>query len=236
MAISLIVRIFFFLLILWSMPVYAQSVENTIQNWFDFNGSYIFDEHWKAYGDAGYRIILDNETLHRFYVRPAGSLQLSDIFILHAGLGFFITFNQEKTLREIRPFQGLTINWPTFPSIPISQYIRFEERFFSDDKSSTLIYRGRYQIGTKIRLSENKNEKYLYIPLQLEWFVNWKSNLNFRANEFRAVAGLGIVFDKSWRFEFNTILQSLKASLDEIYTFHDVIFRFRLYKEFNPNS
>ena len=223
----------FFIILICSSLIYAQSSKNTFQNWLDFNESYSFNKQWKIFGDAGYRIIISDNTYHRIYTRPAGAFQLNSVFILHAGIALFLTFNEGKTLRELRPFQGLVINYPKFPSFPLTQYIRFEERFFNLDQTNTLIYRGRYQLGTKIRFDDNKSEKYYYIPLQLEWFVNWNDKFNFRANEFRVVVGAGYVFDTTWRFEFNTIFQNLDASLEEVYSFHDIIFRFRVYKEFN---
>jgi hypothetical protein len=228
-------RKFYFLFLSCSLILFAQSSKNTVQNWIDFNGSYTFNEQWKIFGDTGHRIIFGDNTYNRIYVRPAVAFQLNNVFSLHSGMSLFLTFDEGETLREFRPFQGLLINWPKFPSVPITQYLRFEERFFNGNQSSTLIYRGRYQLGTRIRLNEDKTEKYFYIPFQLEWFVDWNDNFNFRANEFRAVIGGGYVFDAYWRFEFNTIFQNLDASLDKIYSFHDVIFRFRLYKEFNTN-
>lgn len=217
-----------------SIILFAQNSKNTVQNWFDFNGSYTINEQWKILGEVGYRIIFGNNTYQRIYFRPAGSMQLNNVFILHSGVALFLTFDEGETLSEFRPFQGLLINWPKFISVPIVQYIRFEERFFSDSESSTLIYRGRYQLGTKIRF-DNKLEKYFYVPLQLEWFVNLRSDFILRSNEFRAIFGAGYVFDTFYRLEFNTIFQNLDASLSKIYSFHDVIFRLRLFKEFNTN-
>ena len=224
-------------ILLFSCPIilFAQSSKNTVQNWFDFNGSYTINEQWKIFGEVGYRIIIGNYSYQRIYVYPAGAMRLNNVFILHSGVALFLTFDQGEMLREFRPFQGLLINWPKFISVSIVQYIRFEERFFSDSESSTLIYRGRYQLGTKIRFNNSKSEKYFYVPLQIEWFVNWRSNFNFRSNEFRAVLGAGYVFDTFHRLEFNTIFQNLDASLGKIYSFYDVIFRLRLYKEFNTN-
>lgn len=217
------------------MTVNGQNTESTTQWWWDFNGTYSFNEKWKALTDAGYRIISGEQTTHRSFVRPSGTLKIADIVTLQAGMGYFITFNDVNTLKEIRPFQGIAVNWPNFSLIPLLHYIRFEQRFFSDSKSSIMVYRARYQLGTRIRFDENKSEKYFYIPIQLEWFTNWNSSFGFRANEFRAVAGAGFVIDKFWRLEFNTILQNSKASLEEIYTFRDLILRFRVYKEFNTD-
>jgi len=223
-----------FLFLAFYSFAYAQSNESTIQNWFDFTSSYTFGEQWKVYGDVGYRIIFDDNVINRFYFRPAGSLQITDILALHAGFGLFSSLVDNRTIWEFRPFQGIQVNWPMIFSLPLTNYIRFEERFFRSTTSNIFIFRWRYQLGTRIKLDQNKNEKLFYIPVQLEWFANYNSDYNFVANEFRAVTGLGYVVDKSWRFEFNTIFQNTKASLDEIYTFYDVIFRFRIFKEFNP--
>ena len=73
-----------FLIILASSSlVYTQNGQTErINSWFDFNGSYKFDEQWKLYGDAGYRTVFINNKFHRFYIRPSGSFQLNPIFIL----------------------------------------------------------------------------------------------------------------------------------------------------------
>jgi hypothetical protein len=223
-----------FLLLAFYSFAHAQGTESTIQNWFDFTSSYTFDEQWKVYGDVGYRIIFQDNILNRFYVRPAGALQINNILTLHTGIGLFSSLVDNKTIWEFRPFQGIQVNWPVIFSLPLTNYIRFEERFFRSNTSNTYIFRWRYQLSTRIKLDQTKVEKLFYIPVQLEWFANYNNNYTFIANEFRAVAGLGYVADKSWRFEFNTILQNTKASLNEIYTFYDVIFRFRVFKEFNP--
>jgi len=215
--------------------IYGQNSKSTIQNWFDFNGSYTLNTQWKVSGDAGYRVLPGDEISHRFYIRPAGLLNLNNTIILHAGIGYFITVNNINTSRELRPFQGVTINWPKILSIPFTQFIRFEERFFNNRNSSSLIYRWRYQLGTRIRFDENKLEKYFYIPLQLEWFANYNRNFSFIANEFRAVFGTGFVFNKFLRLEFNAIFNNSNTTLENIYTFNDIIFRFRLYKEFNTD-
>jgi hypothetical protein len=228
-------RIICFLLLIFSITVKCQNTKNTTQLWWDFNGSYTFNEKWKALTDAGYRISTGDETFHRLFARPSGTLKVTDILILQAGIGYFITFNDVNSLREIRPFQGLVVNWPKLGHIPLVHYVRFEQRFFKDSESSLLIYRGRYQLGTRILLNEDRSDEYFYIPVQLEWFTNWNSRFNFRANEFRAVAGAGFVFDKSLRLEFNTILQNSEVTFEEIYTFHDFILRFRIYKEFNTD-
>lgn len=224
-----------FVFLTCSLVIYGQNSKNTIQNWFDFDGSYSLNAQWKVYGDAGYRVILGDETSHRFYIRPTGFLQLNNILTLHAGIAYFITYNNANTLKELRPFQGIAINWPKISSTPFTHYIRFEERLFSSSNSSSLIYRWRYQLGIRIRVDENKEEKYFYIPLQLEWFANYNRDFSLKFNEFRAVFGTGFVFNNLLRFEFNAIFQNPNAHLEKIYTFNDIIFRFRIYKEFNTD-
>lgn len=215
---------------------YAQidSTDTAVQSWADFNASYTFNSQWIAYGDAGYRIIFGNRHYHRLYIRPSGSFQMDKIFVLHAGISLFTTFNEEGTLWEFRPFQGLEIRWPRIFFIPLTHYIRMEERFFNENRVSTFILRGRYQLNTRIRFSETKIEKYFYMPLQLELFVNLGKDIDFHANEFRAVAGLGYVIDLFWRIEFNAIYENLRTSAEEQFTLNDIILRLRVYKEFNP--
>ncbi len=215
---------------------YAQfdSTDTAVQSWLDFNPIYPIDLHWTVYGDGGYRIIFGKKKFHRLYIRPAGSYQLNDVFILHAGMGLFTTFDNKSILWEFRPFQGLEIRWPKIFNTPLFQYIRLEERFFNENSVSSFILRGRYQLSTLIRFNQTKIQKYFFVPLQLELFVNIGDDIIFYANEFRATAGIGYVFDLSWRVEFNMIYENLKTSTEEKFALNDIILRLRIHKGFNP--
>ena len=224
----------FFLILIWSALVCAQNseIETKFHNWFDFNGSYKFNEQWKAYGDAGYRIVFITKKIHRLYIRPSSSFQLNRIFIFHGGIGLFTTFANEKTLWEFRPFQGVEIRWPIVFSLPFNHYFRFEERFFSGNTVNTFLFRGRYRLATTIQFNQTRTGNYFYTPLQLEWFVSYGSDIDFQLNEFRGVIGLGYVIDNSWKVELNTIFQNVSASKD-LFSFNNIVLRFRIFKEFN---
>lgn len=223
-----------YFLVAFSLITYAQNTDVEIQNWFDFNGSFTLNENWKAYGDAGYRIIFISKKVHRLYIRPSASFQISKILILHGGLGLASSFNVQSTLWEFRPFQGIEIKWPIIFSIPLNHYFRFEERFFSGNSVNTFIFRSRYRLSTAIQFNKTNQGKYFYLPLQLEWFVSYGEDIDFQLNEFRGVIGLGYVIDNSWKVELNTIFQNLSTSTD-LFTIDDIIFRFRVFKEFNAN-
>ncbi|MGB5530425.1 MAG: DUF2490 domain-containing protein [Ignavibacteriaceae bacterium] len=224
----------FLLILTCSSLVYSQNSQTEkIHSWFDFNGSHKFNEQWKVYGDVGYRIVFIEKKFHRLYIRPSGSFQLNSIFILHGGIGLFTTFDTENTLWEFRPFQGVEIKWPTVLSIPLNHYFRFEERFFSGNTINTFLFRGRYRLATTIQFNQTRTGNYFYTPLQLEWFVSYGSDIDFQLNEFRGVIGLGYVIDNSWKVELNTIFQNVSASKD-LFSFNDIVFRFRIFKEFNP--
>ena len=226
-------RKLFLLILIGSSLVYTQnSKTEKIHSWFDFNGSYKFNEQWKAYGDVGYRIVFINKKFHRLYIRPSVSFRLNPILIVHGGIGLFSTFDKENTLWEFRPFQGIEIMWPIVFSIPLNHYFRFEERFFSGNTINTFLFRGRYRLATAIQFNQTKTENYFYAPIQLEWFVNYGSDIDFQLNEFRGVIGLGYVIDNSWKVELNTIFQNVSASKD-LFSFNDIVLRFRIFKEFN---
>ena len=225
----------FLLILVCSSLVYSQGSkpDTKIHSWIDFNGGYKFNEQWKAYGDAGYRTVFINKKFHRLYIRPSSSFQLNPILIVHGGIGLFTTFDNENTLWEFRPFQGVEIRWPTIFSIPLNHYFRFEERFFRGNTINTFLFRGRYRIAATIYFNQTKTENYFYAPLQLEWFVSYGGDIDFKLNEFRGVIGLGYVIDNSWKVEFNTIFQNVSASSD-LFSFNDIVLRFKVYKEFNP--
>jgi hypothetical protein len=219
----------FSLIILTCLSViYGQenSSETQIQSWFDFNGNYKINQTFKLYGDTGYRLVYISEKFHRLYVRSSGSLNLNKIIIVHAGFGLFTTFDNKSTLWEFRPFQGLEIKWPIILSIPINHYFRFEERFFSGNTIRTFLFRARYRLGTILQFNT-----ILYFPFQLEWFVNYGSDIDFELNEFRGVFGLGYAINQAWKIELNTIFQNISASSD-LFSFNDIIFRLRVFKEF----
>jgi hypothetical protein len=227
-------RKLFLIILTWSSLVHTQSSNSErINGWFDFNGSYKFNEQWKVYGDAGYRTVFIKNKFHRLYIRPSGSFKLNTFFILHGGIGLFTMFNNGNTLWEFRPFQGIEVNWLKVFSTNLNHYFRSEERFFSDNSTNTFLLRLRYRLGTTIRYSQANNERYFYTPLQLEWFVSYGSDIDFQLSEIRAAIGLGYVIDNSWKVEFNTIFDNLKASSD-LFTFKELVLRFRVYKEFNP--
>ncbi len=220
---------FLFLLLLFSSIAYSQDSDTKFQNWFDFNAGYKLNRQWKIYGDAGYRIVFISNKIHRVYVRSSTSFNINDIFILHGGFGAFETFDSESSVTELRPFQGLEIKWPDNSLFPLNHYFRFEERFFSGKPVSTFLFRARYRLGTAIQFNSA-----LYSPLQLEWFASYGSDIEFQLNEFRGVIGLGYVINNYWKLELNTIFQNVKASSD-LFSFNDIVFRFRVYKEFNLN-
>ena len=227
---------FWLILMTCAHLTYAQldSANTATQIWLDFNPIYPIDQQWTIYGDGGYRIIFGNKDFHRLYIRSGGSYQLDEVFILHAGMGLFTTFDAKSTLWEFRPFQGLEIRWPTINRFPIFQYIRLEERFFNENSVSSFILRGRYQLSTNIRFNQDKIQKYFFVPLQLEWFVNIGDDIDFHANEVRAIAGIGYVFDLLWRAEFDLIYENLRTSADERLALNDIILRLRIYRGFNP--
>jgi hypothetical protein len=227
-----LIKLICYFLLAYSLTAYGQNTDVEFQNWFDFNSSFTINESWKAYGDAGYRIIFVSEKVHRFYIRPSASFQITEILILHGGMGLFSTFDNKINLWEFRPFQGVQIKWPVIFSIPLNHYFRFEERFFSGNLVNTFIFRSRYRLAAAIQFSKTKRGKYFYFPLQLEWFVSYGKDIDFQLNEFRSVIGLGYVIDNSWKVELNTIFQNLSVSTD-LLSFNDIIFRFRVYKEFN---
>ena len=226
-------KIFLFILICSSL-VYSQSSKTErINFWSDFNGSYKLDEKWKLYGDAGYRTVFIINKFQRLYIRPSASYRLSSFSNLHAGIALFTTFDKNNTLWEIRPFQGFEVNWPKIFSTNLNHYLRTEERFFRGNIVNTFLLRLRYRLGTIIQFSQIESEQYFYTPLQLEWFFNYGSDVDFQINEFRAVIGLGYVINNSWKVEFNTIFDNLSASSD-LFVFKDLVLRFRVFKEFNP--
>jgi hypothetical protein len=225
-------RILWFLILIFIQAAYTQDNSIEFENWFDFNGSYTMTQNWKVYGDAGYRIAFISEKFHRFYLRPAARFQIDNLFLFHGGMGVFSGIINKSALWELRPFQGFEIRWPVIFSVPLNHYLRFEERFFSGNLLNTFIFRSRYRLSTTIDFNKMNHVQYYYFPIQFEWFVSYGKDIDFKLNEFRGVIGLGHVFDKHFRLEFNTVFQNISTSTD-FFSVNNIIFRLRLFKAFN---
>jgi len=218
---------YIFLFLFCSLRVLGQSSDIYFQNWFDFNLDYKLDQKWKLYGDAGYRIIYHPDITNRLYVRPGVSHKTGSTTRLTGGIGIFSSFYKQNIFWETRLFQGFQFIWPIINSFELNNYFRIEERFFSGNSVNTFLLRLRYRIGTDIKL----NKEY-YILLDLEWFVNYGTDIDFRLNEIRSGVGFGYNIDDSWRTELSTIFQNLNAS-NNLFSINNIIFRFRVFRELN---
>ena len=217
----------------------ATSEENIVNNqlWVDFYPHVYIDEEWEYYGDIGYRTILDDYNWHWIYTRPSVRYHFSNLFEGHGGVGLFYEFNTFSVNRfEIRPWQGLKINWPRYDRLKFYHYVRLEERisFLTNDWKATFDFRMRYKLAGKFIFIKSGPESFWFIPFYGEVFVPVFGEVKevFR-NRSRAGIGLGYNHSKEWRFVFIYNRQTSRSGPDEDLSISDNIFRFAVSRLWN---
>ncbi|MFK5854856.1 MAG: hypothetical protein QM503_01920 [Bacteroidota bacterium] len=77
------------------------------------NPSYFIHPKLEIYGGVGARWEIENNGWMRMVLRPSIRIPISNRFKFSTGLGNFFTVNKINDNRwEIRPFQGVSFNWP----------------------------------------------------------------------------------------------------------------------------
>ena len=149
-----------------------------------------------------------------------------------AGIGLFGTWetNNYNTF-ELRPYQGLRLNWPKIWHMNFKHRGLIEERLlWNNEGSFDPNLRLRYRLKTKLPLNKPSiHYKTIYIPISYEIFINAGSKVveKFR-NQARAMAGLGYVFSDKWIGEFEVTFQRSKSVETDDLSLSDRIFRFKL--------
>jgi len=227
---ALLIRISFFLGF-WLLCLSSWSQESSTNRiWLDFIPHFKINEDLEYYGDAGYRIIL-SEDIHTFVIRPSIRYHLNPLVELRGGIGFFYTIDPNFSNQfEIRPWQGVRLNWPTFGRIGIKHYLRLEERLLwaTDDWNFDPALRLRYKLGFRIPFNETRTT---YLSLFGEAFANGGGQEveQFR-NRMRVYLGFGYRFDQTWRMEIEYIGQASRSNDVEDFDLADNIYRLRVFK------
>jgi hypothetical protein len=239
--------IFFIVVILISLQSNAQIEDledeyTDTQLWLDYNAQYNLKNNFTLYGDAGWRIISPH-LWTRYYIRPAVSFTHFPIIkakkhlklVYHFGIGTFYTnYTEIPNNLEIRPFQGINIEWTTLKRLHINQYIRLEQQFeyFNDEWDFGL--RARYMLAGTFEFYKNRNNfiDQIYIPFHVEFFWNLNDTQTFN-DVIRLTAGLGYVANPKWWFEFSTSYHRRKFEIEDEFSTNDIVFRFRVFHNLN---
>ncbi len=236
-------NIFFIVVILISLQSTAQidqfkNGDLNRQAWFDYNFNYHKTDRFNIYGDTGFRII-SPYIWTRYYIRPAVSYTPKPLFkkgdklrtTYHFGIGtFFTNYVELPNHIEIRPFQGIQLNWPSFKNISFSHYARLEQQIENFDGGWSFGVRARYMLSGNITWGNN-NENVInsfFFPFHVELFWNLDNTAGFN-DVIRITPGLGYHFNPNWRLEFSTSYHKRKFAEADNFETNDIVFRLRIY-------
>jgi len=236
-----IIFTFFFTLFLINSSRLLSQIEDenvSYQAWLDYNAKCHISKKFKIYGDVGYRKISPN-IWTRYYIRPAVSylqsipLKSGKYLLLtyHAGLGTFFTNSTDTSNNtEIRPFQGVDVQWPTFKRLRINHYVRLEEQFYFANNSQSFDLRLRYMFSGIFHWNkENWNVmNNFYLPFHIELFWNLLNSSN-TSNLIRITPGIGYTFNLKWKMEFSTSYHRNQIEITDAIETNNIVFRFRVY-------
>jgi len=148
---------------------------------------------------------------------------------LHGGVGLFITMDEENVNTfEIRPFQGVKVNWPVFKPIRFNHYLRLEERFNFPTDTWTLEFnlRIRYRFALRASIYTFKDESSIFIPASIEFFGNIGQQITEKfSNRTRLNFGAGYKWNDQWTFEVHYVNQFSRTGDNEEFKTSDRIFR-----------
>ncbi len=237
----------FFLFLSFSFQLFAQIEEledeyADKQLWLDYNVQYNLEKNFTLYGDVGWRIISPHNWT-RYYIRPAISFTHYPItkskkhlkLVYHFGIGTFYTnYTKIPNNLEIRPFQGVNIEWSTLKRININQYIRLEQQFEYFNGEWDFGLRARYMLGGTFEFYKTRDNfiDQIYIPFHVEFFWNLDNTQNFN-DVIRITPGIGYVVNPTWRFEFSTSYHRRKFEIEDAFKTNDIVFRFRVFHNLN---
>ena len=205
--------------------------------WIDFYPHFYVSEKFEYYGDTGYRTDLNNNLWHKINLRPSVRYHIDKYWHLHGGVGFFYTFNKEVSDQfEIRPWQGIKLGWPRIKNLGIHHYVRFEERisFLTDDWSSSLALRLRYQLSFRWDIIKLNKNRFWFIPVYGEVFFPVGDEVKeFFRDRGRLGVGLGYNPSDIWRFSFHVVWQKSYTGVDEDYSVTDIFYQIKVRKYIN---
>jgi len=228
-------KIIFLTLILLQTNLQAQDEKDRLidnQLWLDYYNYYNFKPDWQFYGDAGARTVLDKWSWLMVYGRPSVRWKKHKLWEIHGGLGVFFTINVDTTnTLEVRPWQGVRINWPGWKPIKFNHYFRIEERlnFLTDNWILEANLRFRYQLGLNILLVTFKDESNLFLPAYFELFFDVGQQISEQfSNRTRLGAGVGYKMNKIWTFEFHFVAQLSRTGEDDQFQTSDRLFQLKV--------
>jgi long-subunit fatty acid transport protein len=207
------------------------------QIWIDIYPHYYISEKLEYYGDAGYRTIISSNKWRRIYVRPAVRYHLNDRWQLQGGLGFFFDFRDIVSNRfEIRPWQGIQLNWPTIRNLKFKNLLRLEQRnsFETEDWSYSFDLRLRFKVSGRYDFCRECSDQFWFTTFYVEGFFPINDDVEelFR-NRARVGIGCGYNVSKEWRVSFVFNWQRSRSGPEDQFSVNDFVYQLKVRKLWN---
>lgn len=213
------------------------------QVWLDFNPRWV---------PGGGKIILDASLAYRTIfpqdwnrysigmgVRYSPFIQRSEsstalqYLQFRAGIRDFYTASiGDNNLNELRLYQGVRVQWPTFRRVLLLHYVRVEERFEKVEGTDTRDFtaRFRYRLTSKFRFIKPALID-LYFPLSMELFLSASEGLYFN-DVTRITPGVGYDFTDQFSTEFHLSYHFSRNSGTDSFENNTLVYRLRVYFTF----
>ena len=232
---KVLISLMLFLFFPCNVDVYGQSQENVVnqQLWFDIFPHFSVNEKLEYYGDAGYRTIV-NDSWSRIHLRPSLRYSLKRSWEIQGGLGFFYTFDSSDTNQfELRPWQGIQLNWPKTVHLSVKHLVRIEERlsYTTNNWESSFDLRFRYKLSGKVVPCANCGLQNIFIPFYGELFLPVSDDIveSYR-HKGRAGIGLGYNLSKDWQFSLIMNWQKSRAGPEDEFSISDYAYQLKVRK------
>ena len=154
---------------------YAQDDIIDHQLWFDVIPHFEINNRLEYFGDMSYRTSTSGDKFRRFVLKPTVSYHWTYELDLIGGLGLFLTsVKEDYNTVELRPYQGVRLNWPKIWRMNFKHRGLVEERLlWSNEGDFDPALRFRYRIKTKFPINKPTIQyKTVYIPFSYEVFAN----------------------------------------------------------------
>jgi hypothetical protein len=191
--------------------------------WGDVNIYKNINSKFSVFGDAGPRWNTNNE-YYGFYIRPSAAFKISNHVTIGGGVAWFYANSNDASVNEFRVWQGTRVEWKIAKRLILSNYIRFEERWFFDPDYLQFLLRFRWLAGLIIPINNKTLEaKTLYLPLAFEVFEDLNSNQGNFINRTRVYGGVGYVLNANTRLELFYIANSSRSDQDDSFNLVNVL-------------
>lgn len=202
------------------------------QLWIDLMPHFDINNRLHLFNVLSYRTSTTGEKFKRLLLRSSVQYNWTYELDLIGGVGLFGTWEAEDySTFELRPYQGVQLNWPKIWRMNFKHRGLMEERLLWNNQSEfDANLRFRYRIKTKLPLNKSSiHYKTVYIPASYEIFSNLGDEEveNFQ-NRARAMLGLGYVFSDKWLAEMEVTFQRSRSTQTDDLTLSDRIFRLKL--------